>query len=199
MRNNIEIKPASIRFYANFLSFWFYYNLSLDNSRHLQLLARQMTTYLDATTNGLLASHVTGCWDLRLNRPVDRMRLLISASIRAVDIYQKSASLHLRACVQLSCSSNLLNPQMPKVFRQPKTPRGGGGGYHHPPGFLPSRPNFLKIFLMGMFSRSRNPTVIMKKFYLYCMTLKIKVKHLFAWPFLSPVVNMIQGRSWCRF
>ena len=24
------------------------------------------------------------------------------------------------------------------------------------------------------------------------MTLKIKVKHLFAWPFLSPVVNMIQ-------
>ena len=38
-----------------------------------------------------------------------------------------------------------------------------------------------------MFSGSRNPTVIMKKFYLYCMTLKIKVKHLFAWPFSSPV------------
>ena len=87
-------------------------------------------------------------------------------------------------------------PQMPKVFRQPKTPKGGGC---NPPGFLPSRPNFLKIFLMGMFSGSRNPTVIMKKFYLYCMTLKIKVKHLFAWPFLSPVVNMIQSRSWCRF
>ena len=70
------------------------------------------------------------------------------------------------------------NPQMPKVFRQPKTPKGGGGC--NPPGFLPSRPNFLKIFLMGMFLGSRNPTVIMKKFYLYCMTLKIKVKHLFA-------------------
>ena len=69
---------------------------------------------------------------------------------------------------------------MPKVFRQPKTPRGGGGGGYHPPGFLPSRPNFSKIFLMGTFSGSRNPTVILKKFYLYCMTLKIKVKHLFA-------------------
>ena len=69
------------------------------------------------------------------------------------------------------------NPRMPKVFRQPKTPKGGG---YHPPGFLPSHPNFLKIFLMGMFSGSRNPTVIIKKFYLYCMTWKIKVKHLFA-------------------
>ena len=92
--------------------------------------------------------------------------------------------------------SPCINPQMPKVFRQPKTPKGG---WMQPPGFLPSRPNFLKIFLMGMFSGSRNPTVIMKKFYLYCMTLKIKVKHLFAWPFLSPVVHMIQSRSWCRF
>ena len=49
------------------------------------------------------------------------------------------------------------NPQMPKVFRQPKR-------------FLPSRPNFLEIFLMGEFSGSRNPTVIMIKFCLYCMT-----------------------------
>ena len=70
-----------------------------------------------------------------------------------------------------------INPQMPKVFRQPKTPKGGGC---NPPGFLPSRLNFLKIFLLGMFSGSRNPTVIIKKFYLYRMTLKIKVKHLFA-------------------
>ena len=58
---------------------------------------------------------------------------------------------------------------------------------------------FFKIFLMGMFSGWRNPTVIMKKFYLYCMTLKIKVKHLFAWHFLSPVVYMIQTQYWCRF
>ena len=31
-----------------------------------------------------------------------------------------------------------------------------------PPGYLPSHLNFLKIFLMGMFSRSRNSTVLMK-------------------------------------
>ena len=55
---------------------------------------------------------------------------------------------------------NYINPQMPKVFRQPKTPKGGG---YHPLDFWPSRPNFLEIFLMGMFSGSRNPTVIMKK------------------------------------
>ena len=70
-----------------------------------------------------------------------------------------------------------LNPQMPKVKNPPSDAQGGG---YHPPGFLPSRPNFSKIFLMGMFLGSRNSTVIMKKFYLYCMTLKIKVKHLLA-------------------
>ena len=69
------------------------------------------------------------------------------------------------------------NPQMPKVKIHLRTPKGCG---YHPPGFWSSRPNFSKIFLMGMFSGSRNPTMIMKKFYLYCMTLKIKVKHLFA-------------------
>ena len=89
-----------------------------------------------------------------------------------------------------------LTRRCPRYFANWKRPRGG---WYNPPGFLPSRPNFLKIFLMGMFSGSRNPTVIMKKFYLYCMTLKIKVKHLFAWPFSSPVVNMIQSWSWCRF
>ena len=68
--------------------------------------------------------------------------------------------------------TEFINPQMPKVKSHLRTPKGRGG--YHPPGFLPSRPNFLKIFLMGMFSRSRNPTVITKKFYLYCMTLKIK-------------------------
>ena len=49
-------------------------------------------------------------------------------------------------------------------------------GWIPPPGFLPPRPNFSKIFLMGMFLGSRNPTAIIKKFYLHCMTLKIKVK-----------------------
>ena len=89
------------------------------------------------------------------------------------------------------------NPRMPKVKIHLRTPKGGW--VPPSPGISPSRPNFLKIFLMGMFSGSRNPTVIMKKFYLYCMTLKIKVKHLFAWPFLSPVVKIIQSWSWCRF
>ena len=70
-------------------------------------------------------------------------------------------------------------PQMPKVKIHLRTPKGGWVP-PPPPGFWSSRPNFSKIFLMGMFSGSRNPTVIMKKFYLYCMTLKIKVKHLFA-------------------
>ena len=92
----------------------------------------------------------------------------------------------------------ILTRRRPRYFANRKRPRGGGVDAT-PPGFLPSRPNFLKLFLMGMFSGSRNPTVIMKKFYLHCMTLKIKVKHLFAWPFLSPVVNMIQSWSWCRF
>ena len=46
---------------------------------------------------------------------------------------------------------------MPKAFRQPETPNGG---WIPPPWFSPSRPNFLKIFLMGIFSGSRNPTVI---------------------------------------
>ena len=32
-----------------------------------------------------------------------------------------------------------LNPQMPKVKIHLRTPKGGG---YHPPGFLPSRPNF---------------------------------------------------------
>ena len=73
------------------------------------------------------------------------------------------------------------NPQMPKVKIHLGRPRG----WIPPPGFLPSRPNFVKIFIMGMFSGPSNPTVIMKQFYLYCMILKIEVKHLFAWPLLS--------------
>ena len=36
-----------------------------------------------------------------------------------------------------------------------------------------------------MFSESRNPTVIMKKFNLYCMTLKIKVSTLFCMTLLN--------------
>ena len=75
-----------------------------------------------------------------------------------------------------------LTRRCPRYFANRKRP-GGGGGYH-PPGFLPSRPNFSKIFLMGTFSGSRNTTVILKKFYLYCMTLKIKGQTPFCVTFL---------------
>ena len=81
------------------------------------------------------------------------------------------------------------NPRTPKVKIHLRTPKGGG---HHNHGFLPSSENFLKISRMGMFSGSRNPTMIMKKLYLYCMTLKIKVKHPFEWPLLSLAVNVVQ-------
>ena len=85
----------------------------------------------------------------------------------------------------------------PKVFHHaPKTLKG-----YHPLDFcLPSW--IFQKYSVRVCSRSqgsRNPTAMMTKFYLYCMTLKIKVKHLFAWPFLSLVVNMIQTRSWCQF
>ena len=69
-----------------------------------------------------------------------------------------------------------VNPQMPTVKIHLRTPKGGGVDTTPLDFCLP----FLKIFLMGMFSESRNPTVLMKKFYLHCMTLKIKVKHFFA-------------------
>ena len=60
---------------------------------------------------------------------------------------------------------SMFNPQTPKVFRQPKTPKGD---------------TIPLDFCLGMISGSRIPTVIMKKFYLHCMNLKIKVKHFFA-------------------
>ena len=91
-----------------------------------------------------------------------------------------------------------INPRTPKVKIHLRTPKGGVGTTP-PPGFWSSRRNFSKISRMGMFSGSRNPTVITKKFYLHCMTLKIKVKHPFEWPLLSLAVNVVQTWSWCRF
>ena len=139
----------------------------------------------------------TGCefdsWQCRIYIPC-------SLSLRLLGFLQGSLGTYgstQKLCWKKMFLDSCFNPQMPKVFRQPKTPKGG---LMQPPldFCLPVR-IFLKIFLMGMFSGSRNLTVIMKKFYLHCMTLKIKVKHLFAWPFLSPVVNMIRSWSWCRF
>ena len=93
--------------------------------------------------------------------------------------------------------ARIINPRTPKVKIHLRTPKGGVGTT--PPGFWSSRRNFSKISRMGMFSGSRNPTVITKKFYLHCMTLKIKVKHPFEWPLLSLAVNVVQTWSWCRF
>ena len=64
------------------------------------------------------------------------------------------------------------------IFRQPNTPKGVD---ITPPPWIFAFPSDLKIkFLIGMFSGSMSPTVIMKKFDFHCMTLTIKVKHLFA-------------------
>ena len=65
---------------------------------------------------------------------------------------------HVRAH-QATYMYSHFNPRMLKVFRQPKTSKGGGGYHPHPLDFcLPVR-------------------IFWKYFYLYCMTLKIKVKH----------------------
>ena len=66
---------------------------------------------------------------------------------------------------------------MPKVKIYLRTPKGG---WIPPPWICAFPSEFFENIFMGMFAGSRNPTVIMKKFYLHCMTLKIKVKHLFA-------------------
>ena len=87
----------------------------------------------------------------------------------------KSGLQKLISTAMLDCQI-IFNPRMPEVKIHLQTPMGG----YHPPGVLPSRPNFLNIFLMGMFSGSVKSTVKKKKIYLYCMTLKFNVKHLFA-------------------
>ena len=96
--------------------------------------------------------------------------------INEIESVQRSFTKRLPGMRTLSYSDRL-NPRTPKVKIHLRTPKGGGGTT--PPGFWSSRRNFSKISRMGMFSGSRNPTVITKKFYLHCMTLKIKVKHPF--------------------
>ena len=71
-----------------------------------------------------------------------------------------------------------LTRRWPKVKIHLRTPRGGVGTTPLDFG-LPVR-IFRKYFSWVCFRGQGNPTVIMKKFHLYCMTLKIKVKHLFA-------------------
>ena len=56
-----------------------------------------------------------------------------------------------------------INPQMPKVFRQPKTPKGG---WMQSPWIFAFPSEFFENISHGYASGSRNLTVIMKKFYL---------------------------------
>ena len=67
-----------------------------------------------------------------------------------------------------------LNPRTAKLFQLTFAAKGGGGCCN-PPGFWSSRPNFFVKFFMGIVSGSRNPKVIVRIFYLYHVTLKLKV------------------------
>ena len=79
-------------------------------------------------------------------------------------------------CLMFYYAHQRINPRTPKVKIPLRIPKGG---VPPPPVFWSSRGNFSKISRMGMFSGSRNPMVIMKKFYLHCLILKFKVKHPF--------------------
>ena len=65
-----------------------------------------------------------------------------------------------------------VNPRTTKLFLSTFAPKGG---CINPPGFWSSRPNFLVKFFMGIVSGSRNRMVIVRIFYLYFVTLKLKV------------------------
>ena len=47
--------------------------------------------------------------------------------------YSMSGWCLMRGTMAAGSSRTIINPQMPKVFRQPKTPKGGGGGWCNPP------------------------------------------------------------------
>ena len=85
----------------------------------------------------------------------------------------------------------LLSPRTTKLFRLTFATKKG---LFQPPWILVFRPNFFVKFFTGIVSGSRNPMVIVKSFYLYHMTLKLKVIDLVhgcgatLWPSLS--------RSW---
>ena len=70
----------------------------------------------------------------------------------------------------------MINPRTAKLFQLTFAAKGGGEGLlQPPPGFWSSRPNFFVKFFMGIVSGSRNPMVIVRIFYLYHVTLKLKV------------------------
>ena len=67
----------------------------------------------------------------------------------------------------------MFNPRTTKLFQL--TFAAKRGVVATPPGIWSSRPNFFVKFFMGIVSGSRNPKVIVKIFYLYHVTLKLKV------------------------
>ena len=69
----------------------------------------------------------------------------------------------------------MFNPRTVKLFQLTFAAKGEGGCCDPPPGFWSSRPNFFVKFLMGRVSGSRNAKVIVRIFYLYHVTLKLKV------------------------
>ena len=66
-----------------------------------------------------------------------------------------------------------INPRTAKPFQLTFATKGGG--CCNPPGFWSSRPNFFVKFFKGIVSGSKNPKVIVRIFYLYHVTLKLKV------------------------
>ena len=69
---------------------------------------------------------------------------------------------------------NGVNPRTTKLFQLTFAAKGGVVATL-PPGFWSSRPNFFVKFFMGIVSGSRNPKVVVRFFYLYHVTLKLKV------------------------
>ena len=66
---------------------------------------------------------------------------------------------------------NAFNPPTTELFRPTFTAKG----VLQPPGFVTFRSNYFVKLFMGMFLGSRNPMVIVKIFYLYRVTLKLRV------------------------
>ena len=87
--------------------------------------------------------------------------LISSVGLRLLDIFLTNYMI------------NILNPRTAKLFQL--TFAAKGGVCCNPPGFWSSRPNLFVKFFMGIVSGSRNPKVIVRIFYLYHVTLKLKV------------------------
>ena len=86
-----------------------------------------------------------------------------------------------------------LNPRTAKLFQLTFAAKGGFAT--PPPGIWSSRPNFFVTFFMGIVSGSRNPKVIVRIFYLYHVTLKLKVIYLVHGCEVTPWPSLSRSRS----